>query len=218
MHFTPLLILLLFLTSCCYVPEWMAPYPPWETLPKAKPVIHTEEATHIVQEFTVELLHEKNLHLERAKTCYDENGIQRIQMEFITQDLIELCEARKLIVDITESMLAKLNQDTILGPEFANFPIRPENLELYITYESYYGKYVDPRYILWICLEDGEVTFYTWELAYDANRCWSCKTESYATSREIVVYQREAESKYEETHQPKKSAFGPERYYPEDGS
>lgn len=218
MHLLPLFIVLICLTSCSYLPQWMAPFPPWQSVPKDPPAIHTEEATRIVQEFAVDMEHKKKLHLERSKTCFNENGITAVQMEFISQDLIELCEARKLIVDMTEDLLERLNQDTILGPEFASFPFRPENLELYITYESYFGKYIDLIYIHWIGLEDGTVSFYTWELEYDANQCWHCKKEAYATSREIVVYQREAEQKYQETHEPVQSVFGPERYYPPNAS
>lgn len=219
MRFIFLLLLASALTSCSLVPDWIAPTPPWERIPKAPPVIHTEESTSVVQRFAVEMAHVNNLHLERAKTCYDDDGITTIQMEFITQDLIELCEARELIVDMTEDFLAKLNQDTILGPEFSTFPLRPENLEIYIVYESYFGKYIDPRYIYWISLEGGTVTFYTWELEYDDNRCWKCKREAYGTSREIVVYQRAAEEEYKDMNPPKKSAFNPsERYYPEEST
>lgn len=215
MRLMSVLLLLLCLTGCS-VPDWAAPYPAWKMEPKADPSIHTEEVTHIVQEYSVDMKYEHNIHLQRAKTCYNAEGIHTMQLEYISQDLIELCEARELIVDITENMLARLNQDSILGPEFANFPVRPENLEIYITFESYFGKYIDPRYILWISMEDGGVDFYTWELEYMDNRCWSCKHETYATSREIVVYQREAEQRYEEMHQPPKSAFGSERYYHKD--
>lgn len=209
------LIVLVLMTSCS-LPDWAAPYPPWQRAPKGPPIIHTEETTHIVQEFATDMKYKHNIHLERSKTCFIAEGIRTIQMEFISQDLVELCEAREMIVDITEDMLARLNQDTILGPEFANFPIRPDNLEIYIVFESYFGEYVDPRYIYWICMEDGGVDFYTWELQYYDNRCWKCKHESYATSREIVVYQREAEKRYEDMHPPKRSAFGPERYYSPD--
>ncbi|MBA3817030.1 MAG: hypothetical protein H0X29_11040 [Parachlamydiaceae bacterium] len=216
MRFIFLMLLTLVLTSCSAIPDWMAPTPPWKRVKKVIPVIHSEEATSVVQRYAVQMEYENNLHLEHAKTCYNEEGITKIQLEFITQDLIELCDARKLIVDMTENFLGKLNQDTILGPEFAAFPMRPENLEIYIVYESYFGKYVDPRYLYWINLEEGTVSFYTWELKYDANRCWKCKKEAYGTSREIVLYQHAAELEYEDLNPPKKSAFGSERYYPED--
>lgn len=215
MQLLPFLFLMLSLTGCS-LPDWMAPYPPWEMVPPPAPAIHHEEATAIVQEMASELLHEKRLHLERSMTCYDEEGIHTIQMEFITQNLYELCDARKLIVDITETMLAKLNQDSILGPEFANFPIKPSNLEIYITCESFFGKYVDMSYVMWICLENSEVSFYTFDLDYKQNRCWHAKHEAYATSREIVLYERQAEDKYNEEHPRKPSAFGQDRYYPED--
>lgn len=211
MHKLSLFFLLMCLTSCSFYRSLVPPPPP----PPPQYVLHKEEVTRIVQEFAEEMKEEKDLSLEHAYTCYD-NSIRTVQLQFISQDLIELCEARELIVDMTERLLAKLNQDPILGPDLSNFPFRPSNLEIYITFESYFGKYVDPMYIMWICMEDNSIYFYTFDLLYSPNRCWHVKHESYPTSREIVVYQREAEQKYEETHKIKPSAFGSERYLPND--
>lgn len=181
---------------------------------KGIPDIHCEEMTMIVQEVAVELKYDKRLRLEDAKTFFND-GIHTIQINFTSQDLKDMCEARELIVDVTEKLLAKLNQDIILGPEYSNFPLRPENLEIYITFESYYGRYVDPYYVAWIGLEDGIVLYETFSLKDNNKDCWSARRESYCTSREIVVYERQAEKKYRDNNREKRDIFGGRRFYPE---
>jgi hypothetical protein len=177
-------------------------------------VFHSDELTALIQNYTTELKYQKRLHLEHANT-YFKDGISLVQLEFISQDIIEMCEARELIIDVTEGLLGKLNQNPILGGAFATFPFRPSNIEIYITFESWFGKYCDPHYIAWIGLEDAQVTYYEFDLLDHMKACWHARHESYATSREIVVYQRQAEKQYSEEHITNWTViFGPHRYFP----
>lgn len=218
MHFLPrlfLAVLLVYLSGCSgrHLP-WIADQEGWPVPPGIED-IHSEEVTAIVQDIAVEFKHSDHLRLEFATTYFD-MGIRTIQLEFTTQDIVELCDARKTIVDLTEALLARLNQNPILGSEFASYPFRSENLEIYITYETYFGRYVDPYYIHWTELEDDVVTFYTFSVDDLTKFCWHKRTEPYATVREIVLYQREAERKYEELHGPNTAVFGNQRYFPND--
>jgi hypothetical protein len=205
---------ILWLTSCSFsqpIIEMGSPLP--EDIPPPSEIVHSEEMTSVIQDYTVALKYDKHLDLEHANTFYKE-GIKTIQLQFTSQDIIEMCEARQLIVDMTEGLLAKMNQNPVLGPDLANFPFHPSNLEIYITFETYYGKFCDPYHISWISLEDAVVTYYTFDLLDHLKRCWHRRVEPYATSREIVVYEREAERVYDEIHHKNLNIFGPERYYP----
>lgn len=208
-------ILLLCLSSCSTYRFPLFSDPEGWPSPHAIQDIHSEEVTSIVQEIAVEFWHSHFFRLEHAKTCFDV-GIHTIQLEFVTQDIVEMCEAREHIVDLTEMFLAKLNQNPLLSREFASYPFRSENLEIYITYETYFGRYVDPYYIHWIGLEDDIVTFYIFDVD-DLNKCcWHYRTEPYSTVREIVLYKREAEKRYDELHPPNTAVFGSQRYFPID--
>lgn len=223
LSFVSLCLISLFLTGCGpwqSVKAFISPNfnidntAPIEDASKAFQTINSAEATSVIQDFAVETEKKHNLQLQQAKTYYDD-GIHAIQLQFITQDLIEMCEARELIVDMTENLLAKLNQNSLLATDFANYPFRPSNLEIYITFESYFGRFVDPFYIRWICMEDGLVDYYTFDLLDNTKNKWHVRHEAYSTSREIVVYQREAERKYKEIYEAKVNVFGDTRYYPE---
>jgi len=186
---------------------------PIPTLPVRE--INSAEITAVIQDIEVEYNKDRHLQLQQAKTFYAD-GITAIQLEFISQDIIEMKEARGLIVDLTESLLARLNQNPVLGVQFASYPFTSESLEIYIEFESYFGRYVDPYYIQWICMEDDIIGYYIFDLEDNMKRCWHVRKETYATSREIIVYQREAEKKYKESQKPVGAIFGAQRYLPEE--
>jgi len=63
-------------------------------------------------------------------------------------------------------------------------------------------------------MEDGMVNYYVFDLGDNIKKDWHYRQESYATSREIVIYQREAEKKYRDIYQQHINVFGDARYFP----
>lgn len=210
------------LTSCCYLP-WgcgesscetgEVPPAPYKALPPPVLSIHAGEITAIVQDYAVELQKQRHLYLRHANTYYNEDGIYAIQLRFISQDIIELCDARKLIIDVSEGLLEQLNSNPELIPEFTYHAFYPFNLEIYIDFESYFIRYVDPFYVRWITMEDAQIIFYTADVTDTDKKGWHARKESYNTSRDIVFYQRLAEDKYRATHAPDRTIFGDRRFY-----
>ncbi len=180
--------------------------------------IDSVELTYVLQEFTTELKYNKHLILEQAKAFYDD-GIHGLQLEFITQNIMEMCEARDLIVDLTEDLLSRINLNDDIASQLTSAPLLPKNLEIYITFESYFGRYIDPNYIKWICLEDGLVTYYTFDVEDVEKRCWHSRHETYETSRRISRAEESAEEQHtegiEQIEQKKRSVFGTKRFYPQ---
>lgn len=176
--------------------------------------VHLEEITHIVMDYELELRAKYRLHLEDSNVYYNPY-INTIVLKFVSEDIIEMSDARKLIVDLVEGFLAKLNEDPIVSAQFDNFPFRSQNLEVYITFDSFFGRFVDPYYMMWICMEDDMVYYYLFDTKNQDKNCWHYRTEPYYKSREIVVYQRNAEQQEEESFRYlHRSAFGPDRYIP----
>lgn len=206
-------IILVCLSGCAPVsyPFFSDEEPNLPPVPKYD--IDSLAVTCLIQEFTVQLKHDKYLDLGHAKTLYDD-GIETIQLDFTTQNIMGMCEARELIVDVVEGLLSRINADSVVGFELANYPFTPANLEIYITFESYFPRYVDPYYMQWVCLEDGLVTYLAADVQDLDKSCWHERHESYETSREIVICQRKGEKKYAENHKPLMDIFGSQRYYP----
>ena len=190
------------------------PEAPFVDLPNPILSVHAEEVTAIIQDYSVELRMLKRLHLEHANTYYNDEGIHTVQLQYSSQDIINLCQGRKLIIDVSEGLLDKLNSNSLLTPEFTNHAFYPFNLEIYINFESYFTKYIDPFYIKWICMEDSKIMFYTADVDDNDKKCWHSKKESYNTSRDIVLYQRLAEDKFKAMHETNHAIFGEKRFYP----
>lgn len=214
---------LTFFTSCscyeffkgdCASENYDVPLAPPVDLPAPCLSVHADEITAIVQDYSVELRNLKRLHLEHANTYYNQEGIHTIQLRYISQDIIDLCQARKLIIDVSEGLLDQLNSNTLLIPEFTNHAFYPFNFEIYIDFESYFIRFIDPYNIRWITMEDSKIIFYTADADDNDKNNWHSRTESYNTSRNIVFYQRLAEDKFKALHETNRAIFGDKRFYP----
>jgi len=193
------------------------PRAPYVDLPPPVLSIHGQEVTNIIQEVSVDFKHDRHLHLCDAHTYYNAEGIHTIQLKYESQDLLDPCEARYLIVDLVEALLDKLNDNMYLIPEFPNFAFYPINFEIYINMTSFFSRYVDPYYIKWICMEDGIISFYAADM-YDNNKnCWHARRESFYTSRNITIAERQAEAAYKSKHDKSlQKVFGDKIYIPKE--
>lgn len=177
--------------------------------------ISAVEIVHSIQHFLPYLRFEKHLRLEDSKVWYNDK-VNTIHMEFTSQDVLEIREARMLLVDLVEGLLAELNRNPIIAPEFIQYPLNPDNLEIYIDFESFHGDFVDPFYVGWLKLEGGVTTFYAFDVKIDGTNIWNFRIEPYFKSRELTVFERESEDLFEEAvdstrlHKLKKEQYVPE--------
>lgn len=183
------------------------------------PGISNEEVMRVVLDFANDLKHDRHLILEDSTVYYGNYGnyIGKIRLKFITQNIMEMCEARELLVDVTEGCLDRLNNDPVIGPLICSYPIGAENLEISICVESYHVRYVDKRYIAWIVLEEGLAFYYAGTLTNEFNiwdrdsENWHQRVEPYSKSAQIVAINREAERMYRERHPKPGSLFAGDR-------
>ena len=145
-------LMLLSMTACkpCLPPDGYIPCGP--DLPELEAVVVT---------YGDELLREKRLFLRCATAGYDDEYIQTVTMNFRTQAIMDIDEARDLMVYLVEGFLARVNENESLSWDLYNFPFDEKNLKIEIELESYYVKYVDEDYLGRITLENGIVNFYS---------------------------------------------------------
>jgi hypothetical protein len=185
------LILLVSISSCnCCRDLW---YAEGEWVQK----IDSEELVHVIQQYLAYLRHVKHLRLEDSRIFYNDY-INTVRMEFTCQDILEVREARMLLVDVVEGLLAEINQNPILGSEVFNYPFSASQLEIYIDMESYYGLYLDPYFVGWIQLEKDVASYYAFDEKIDGLNYWDFRTEPYWKSRELVIQERAAESLFKD--------------------
>jgi hypothetical protein len=144
------------------------------------------------------LRHEKHLRLEDSRVFYTDT-INTVRMEFTSQDVLEVREARFLIVDVVEGLLAELNKNHVIAPQFVKYPLTPDQLEIYINFESFHGIFVDPYYVGYVMLENGTTHFWAFDVKENGRNIWDYRVEPYEKSREFTVYEREAEDLFEKT-------------------
>lgn len=169
----------------------------------------TEEISQVVWEYAAELKYDKRLYIEHAFECVNDETI--LHIHFKTQLLIELCQARDLVVDVVEGLLDRLNNSPaskLLSP----FPLTPNQIHITIDFQSYHGLYVDPFYIGWVVVEDGMVYFYAFNLKDKTRDFWNARSEPYFKSKSFVHWEREGEKLYEQRHPKHGHTFIPERY------
>lgn len=195
-----LLVLAVFLSACCSSKaykhrcdrlnaEWVQK-------------IDSTAFSEVIIPYAMELARTSRLRYEDGKVYYNDN-VQRVRLIFSTQNILELCEARELMVDVVEGFLTRLNGDPSIGVNFDHYPITAEDLEIYFSYESYYIEYIDPTYLAWMSLHDGTARYYTGLLKDFRKDFWFARVEPYAKTLEYVRIQRQAEEQYMMQHPPR---------------
>lgn len=172
----------------------------------------SEAITRIVITYARELEDTHNLFLYNSHVVFDDT-IKKIRIDFTSQMSVELCEARKILVDIVEGYLKMLQGNNILRDSFEDKPVGPEILEIHVTFTSYFNKHVDFTYTSYIILEDGMAFFYNSELNAPFTDIWMKKIEPYEKTKQIVTFREEAELYYEKEHEEKPRALEEERLY-----
>jgi len=127
--------------------------------------------------------------LENAKTCFDDSGkIRHVRLHYSSQQIIELEEARDQLVFVVDGLLEKINSNPIVNTMLLHRPFTSKDLEVHITYESYYGLHVDPNKVAHTIEEQGVSFFYNAELDGRNSDYWGKRIEPYFKTRRFSHY------------------------------
>lgn len=177
--------------------------------PKAKPMTRcgyspeSEEITNIIISVSRELQEEHDLFLYDSRVIFDEK-IKKIRIDYTSQQSVELCEAREILVDIVDKMNERLNGHATLRAAFSHRPSSYRDLEIHVTFESFFNKFVDPSYMAYIILENGWSFFYSSELNISYTDVWMQKVEPFYKTQQFVKFSREAEIPYTDSSEKEK--------------
>lgn len=154
--------------------------------------IDSWELSRMVINYSTQMKTEKHLDLEDSYAAY-EDDIKKIVLRYSSQRLLTLYEARLLIVELVDGFLDRLNFNSFVSTDLDHFPFTPNDLDVRINFESYYGKYCDEQYIGLIWLQDGCVYYYAFDRK-DLRVDWDHdRLEPYFKSRELALIKREAD-------------------------
>lgn len=200
-RFLTLFALLMGLTSC------MGPQL-WRPEPPIVRDYDSDAFTSVTLHQAARLAHKHRWYLDDAWISYDEAGIvHRIRLQYRTQNILELQEARAMLVDLVEEYLETLNANPLAQMNLEE-GFSADNLLIYVDFQTYWGLYGDPLYIGWMVLEDGLVYYYDFDVKNRNVDYWYSRIESYNKSKEVVRIERESEESYKNTLPPSpKSKF-----------
>ncbi|MCB1118951.1 MAG: hypothetical protein KDK65_03230 [Chlamydiia bacterium] len=148
-----------------------------------------------------------HLFLENSFVYHDENGIiDGFFIDFSSMELVELCEARHILVDVVNEILHRVNSDPALTNKLRNPPLTYEDLEIWITHKSFYGIRLMQYLIHEIVLQNGRAFYVTSESNNRELPFAKCRSEPYHKTAEIVRVDDEVEEEMAKLPQePEKS-------------
>lgn len=158
-----------------------------------------------VADMAVKFNHERRMKLENSTLQYD-GEIQSMRLDFSTMALLELQEARELLVDITEDFLSRINSDSTITASLAHGYLSPEALEIQIDFRCWMGKLVDFDYAGWVTLKYGWAHYYAFDMRTNKLDWWQLRNETYYETRKIVECTRAAEAAWKKKEE---EIYGP---------
>jgi hypothetical protein len=157
--------------------------------------IDSGEMSSIVINFSVKMKREKHLELEDSWIAYDDY-IKKICLQYSSQRLLTVYDARLVMVELVEDFLYRLNNNEIVSFELDHFPFTANDLDVKINFESYYGRFIDELYVGLAWLKGGCVHFYAFDRKDDGIDWSHDRFEPYTKSRELALIKREADMPY----------------------
>jgi hypothetical protein len=207
------LLALIYLSGCCCSSRGAPLSDSNRPTPQQLEDINYPALVDVIFGYGVQLKNEHRLRLKNSHALFDVK-INKIHLEFSSQDLVDLQGARATLVDVVEGLLERVNFNMAVSSSLSHRPFTPNDLEITIYYESFHGYFVDPNYTGRVDLRHGQVHYSSFAIYNSDYDPWKCKQESYTLSRQVVTIEREAECPYSpgyESNAPH-SRFR-ERYY-----
>lgn len=190
-------LLLATMTACCpYCPPVDGYIPGGPNIP---------ELEYVVVTYGDELLREKRLYLRCAHAHYDTDSIEKVEMYFRTQAIMDVDEGRDLMVYLVEGFLARVNEDESLNGDLSSYPFDPTNLKVEIEFESYYVKYIDEDYLARITMDKGMVSYYSHTAINPDYANFRQRTEPYVKTLHFSKYKTYRPWLNATWHDPKKN-------------
>lgn len=188
--FLALCFLLAILTGC-EGPQF------WRAEPPIVRDYNSDVFTNVTLHQAARWEHIHRWYLEDSWIYYDKFGtVDRIRLQYRTQNILELRQAREKLVDLVEEYLQLLQSNPDTAQNLVE-GFSADNLLIYVDFQSYWGLYGDPLYVGWMVLQDGCVYYYDFDVKNIYVDYWYSRIESYNKSKEIVRLERLSEEDYQ---------------------
>lgn len=179
--------------------------------PKMEKAIDATEVSRQILTYSEKLRFQKHLQLEDSVVYYN-SKINRIRLDFSSMDVLDIWEARALLVDLVDEFLERINGNAIIYRDLGTFPFTASDLEVYIYFKSFYNHYVKLDSIGMISLKQGIASYIASDGFDCEGPCWRKRNEYYFQSRNFITFKRQGEALYKPDTESDFNIFGDERY------
>ena len=100
----------------------------------------------IINRYALELKASNDLFLDRSYAKIDDGQIV-VWLSFHTQELADINLTRRIMVDIVEGYIKRMNANAVLVQLNEGYPFDPSNFYINIDFSSFFGQFVDPLYV-----------------------------------------------------------------------
>ncbi len=185
-----LLTLLLMLSGCGSMSYW-SDEEEVVTIPSADPYVQKTVMTQVAP-YSLELKSLYNVVLQRSN-IENRDGELLVWLDFETMDIMTIDDARDLVVNLTEGLLLRLNQQQVLRDLTSNGEVTEYNLFINIRFDSFFAVHIDPLYLGRLVLDEGEVFYYAQTGTYRGRdlKVHHHHRELYLVSKEIISLEME---------------------------
>lgn len=126
----------------------------------------SDRSEKVVENYSKRAQLDHRLELQHFEFDYADgtmSGINHLTVEYYAYQLMEIDEARQAITETAEGLLQSINNDDELRPFILNYPMEVDNLTMRIEIEHFFGQYFEPVYIGYVVLEDGFISYYSYD-------------------------------------------------------
>jgi hypothetical protein len=114
--------------------------------------------SQLIQDFSKDM--QKNKHLTLIAIGGGQNG-RLFCLSYVTQKKLNLEQARKLLIDVCEGFLERVNNDQQLRPYLVGYPYNSTNIDVMIRFVDHNNDRTQPPYIALASNHQGKVFYNT---------------------------------------------------------
>lgn len=161
-----LLLLNLFITTGCYSASK-----------------HVQLANNITSPFCKQLQKTHHLYLIGSGGGMMDN-VESISLTFVSHQKVNVEQGRKILVDVSETLLNRINAYPQIKPHLNNFPFTANNLDISILFETPSGEFLRGEYLASLSVDEGRVIY----AKYDPlnKKLFTVYRETYIQALEII--------------------------------
>lgn len=144
---------------------------------------HVKISNKIISKYNRELKRQKKLLLVGEGGSYM-GDIQDIGFSYITYEKMDLDQARRLYIEVTEGYLSRFNENEEVRPYMHTYPFTIDNLQVMLAFENEKREYREEGEIALMCVLRGFLCFEGYD--HEKKKFYRIHHEPYSTAREIA--------------------------------